>query len=66
MQKLLSIHAYDSFENVQVTARIREYSDRDDMRGTLALALETQLASAGEDDPREWLKDVLVWLLETL
>lgn len=60
------VSAYDVLSEVQVVAHL--YDDEragEDAHG-LALALSTKVGGTGESDPREWLRDALVALLEVV
>lgn len=59
------IMAYDLLGSVAVVASVR---DLDCAAGDGRRALETSVVIQGEgiDEPRQWLKDALIALLETL
>lgn len=65
-QKLVSIHAYDCLDNVNYSCRVREYKDREDYSGETVLTHEGNLRGEGIDDPKQWLMDVLIAIIETL
>ena len=66
MKFIASMHAYDVLDNVQITVLVREYADYERDQGDLVLAQAQVFRGEGVDDAREWLRDVLVELLETL
>lgn len=66
MQRIAAITAYDCLGNIQIGARIRSYDSFDEGGGTLELIQAQVVQGTGEDDPKRWLRDVLVALAETL
>ena len=66
MKYILSIHAYDVISYVNYTASIREYADYEDGPSQLVLRQGGAFLGEGVDDAAEWLRDVLVHLLESL
>lgn len=66
MKFIVSIHGYDCLDNVVCTARVREYQDYEQDQGELVFTQATVLRGEGIDNPVEWLRDVLVGLLELL
>ena len=66
MKYITSIHAYDCLSSVVYACHVREYQDYEQGPSVLVLDLSGSLVGEGIDNPREWLKDVLVALLETL
>ena len=66
MKYIASMHAYDVLDNVQVTVLVREYVDYSEEKSELVLAQAQVFRGEGVDNAREWLRDVLVELLETL
>jgi len=66
MRYVASIHAYDVMDQVWVSAVVREYGS-DPLSTTVeVIALSDTFAGVGEPDPREWLRDCLIGLLEGL
>lgn len=61
-----SVHAYDVMGNVFVTASVQRQEGTTEGSTVLVLQASTTFAGVGEDDPREWLRDALVGLLERL
>ncbi len=61
-----SIHAYDVLDQVQVTARVRLYESTLVDGSRIEHECTTTFQGTGETDPRQWLQDVLVGLLEDL
>lgn len=61
-----SLYAYDVMSNVQVGCRV--ISQVQAPGGAIETVLEasTTFSGVGEPDPRQWLEDVLVALLERL
>lgn len=64
MKFITSIHAFDVLENVAIKALVREYPDYDEGPSEVVLSVVTSIRSEGELDPREWLRSVLIALLE--
>lgn len=58
------IHAYDVMDQVWITARVRSLEPDRSGPTTLLLEVTTSILGEGETDPRQWLRDVLVGLLE--
>lgn len=67
MKYLLNIHAYDLLDRIAYAAHIENYHDREDetLHETVLSFVGVQ-PGTGEPDPREWLRDVLVGMLERL
>lgn len=57
--------AYDMLDQVHLTVRLFRY-DGLESAGSLVLQESTTIRGTGEDDPREWLRDALVALLESI
>lgn len=66
MKRITSIHAYDVLSQIAITALVREYPDYDEGPSEVVLQEVAYLDSEGEEDAREWLKSVLIGLLEHL
>lgn len=60
------INAYDVMGEVYVTAVVRRSEPTPEQATAVVLQCSTTYPGVGEDDPREWLHDVLVGLLEDL
>lgn len=61
-----SVHAYDVMDSVQITASVTALGTEGEQGFHLVLSANTLLDGVGEADPRQWLEDALVGLLETL
>lgn len=57
--------SYDTLDRVHSTVRLFSY-DGLDSAGTLVLQESYTFRGTGEDDPREWLRDQLVGIIEAL
>ncbi len=66
MRYVASVHVYDVMDQVWVGATIRDHSTIVGEGAVEVLALSDTFAGVGEPDPREWLRDALIGLLETL
>lgn len=66
MKFIASIHIYDVFEDIQVSAVVREYADYDAGPVVEARAYGTLVPGRGEADPRQWLRGALEGLMEEL
>ena len=60
----LSIYAYDVMDRVQFTVRIGRLPDDADSHVSWSTMVSDAIPSTGETDPHEWLRDVLVAILE--
>lgn len=58
-----SVHAFDMLGHVHVSAIIRQ-TELQDEASNVVLELRSTFGGCGETDPREWLRDALVALLE--
>lgn len=63
---MASVHAYDVMSQVHITASVRGQIGAGEQLTDLVLATTTTIDGVGESDPRAWLEDVLVGLLEAL
>ena len=66
MKLMASLHAYDCLENVNVSCLVRQYGDYEDGPGEDVLRLAAAVRGEGIDNPREWLRDALLGLLELI
>lgn len=64
MSYQVSISAYDMLTNVHASALVYEIPGGTGHGADLLLHVTCDLAGVGETDPAEWLRDVLVALLE--
>lgn len=60
------MHAYDCLDQVVFSAVIREYKDYDEGPSEEVVKIVGQVAGQGISDPREWLRDALVAMLELI
>jgi len=61
-----TVHAYDAMGHVVITATVTSRSGLGEEQSPVGLHATTTVAGVGETDPRQWLEDALVALLETL
>lgn len=66
MRLLGSIYAYEVMGEVIVTARVWDERKETAETGKDLLTAKTQFSGTGEDDPRQWLLDALVGLIEDM
>ena len=64
MLYIASVNAYDVMSSQQVTALVRVFPDNPEERPSIVYECTTTVPGTGESDPRQWLVDVLVALLE--
>jgi hypothetical protein len=63
---MATVNAYDVMGEIAVTAVVRTAPPGGGESISTVLQCSTTFPGVGEDDPREWLRDVLVGLLEVL
>lgn len=63
---MASVHAYDVMSMVQITASVAEAGTGEERAIRPVLVASTTIDGAGVSNPRDWLEDVLVALLESL
>jgi len=61
-----SVHAYDVMTQIQITASVAVAETEDTPGVHRVLTASTSIDGAGVSNPRDWLEDVLVGLLEAL
>ncbi len=61
-----TVACYDVMETVWVRAQVREYGQDGEIPPYVPLTWEIYVPGEGVTDPREWLRDALVALLEAL
>lgn len=66
MHRTASISAFDVLDTMHVTVTIRDWDFDASERPTPEFHTATTVPSDGADTPQEWLRDVLVGLLESL
>lgn len=66
MHYTATINAWDVMDTVHVTATVRATPGIGETPPERALSASTTVSGVGETDPREWLVDVLVALLESV
>lgn len=66
MKLIMSMHAYDVLDSVYISVLVREYKDYEDGPSELVFSQVQAVQGEGVTDPRNWLQDVLVAVLETL
>lgn len=65
MQHIASVQCYDVLDQVVIAVQVRE-KDAFESDWQTVLLTSTSVTGDGESQPREWLRDSLVALLETL
>lgn len=63
---MASVHAYDVMDRIQVTASVAEAGTEGERAIRPVLTANTSIDGAGVSNPRDWLEDVLVALIEAL
>ena len=66
MHYIASVHAYDVMDSIVITAEVRSTEDSPERPTASVLRATTVIVGIGETDPREWLQDALVGILEEL
>lgn len=66
MRLVTTVHAYDVMDRVQVGATVRQYEETTREPSDTVLVCTTTFPGTGETDPKEWLRDALIGLLESL
>lgn len=61
-----SIHAFDMLGYVHTTAEVRQTEHPGESPAEIVLHVSTTEYGNGENDAREWLRDALIALLESL
>lgn len=61
-----TLNAYDVMGNVHIAVVVRALSDGPLQAFETVLQCETTIPGVGEADPRLWLKDALIGMLEAL
>lgn len=61
----LSVHAFDVLDRVCVTAYLYDM-DSDPGDGRLALGVVSNFPGEGETDPAQWVREVALFLLESI
>ena len=64
--RMTTLNAYDVMDSVHIIVGVRATTEDRTETIETELRYTTTLPSIGEDDPREWLRDVLVAALECL
>lgn len=66
MYRTATINAYDALGKILIGVVLREKPSPGEDAPATAETLQLEVDSTGEDDPRQWLRDVLVASLEAL
>lgn len=66
MYRTATMAAYDVMDQVFVTAQVRTYEPNGEGFDSVEFVTATTIPSEGEDVTREWLRDALIALAETL
>lgn len=60
------VSAYDVLDQVWVGGSLSSQEEALSTQPSIILHISTQIDGTGESDPREWLRDALIGLLEAL
>lgn len=66
MYRTATVAAYDVMDTVFVTAKVQVYEPDGEGFERRELACATSVPSTGEEEDRDWLRDALIALAETL
>lgn len=66
MYYVATVHAYDVMGEIQVGGKVRLYEGSLADGSRIAFECTTTFQGTGESDPRRWLEDALVGLLEAM
>lgn len=66
MHYIATAHAYDVMDAVHITAEVRSVTGGEEGPTDAVLRATTVVSGVGETDPRKWLMDVLVALMEEI
>jgi len=66
MRYIASVHAYDALDSVSTTVLVKEFPDDPDLPPSTVFVCTTTVPGTGESDPRLWVQDALVAMLEAL
>lgn len=66
MQRITSVVIYDALDRVHVTSQVREFPGTPDERSSIVYECTTTFPGTGEPDPRQWLIDACVALIESI
>ena len=62
----MSVHAYDCMDQIQVSCRVWQTRDAEDVPATWETLSAFTFQGTGETDRRTWVQDALIALLERL
>lgn len=66
MMYIATVNAFDAMTSVHAHAHVRAYPDNPEEPTSIVYECTTTIPGIGEIDPRQWLEDALVGLLEAL
>ena len=66
MMYIATLSAYDAMTTVTVHARVTGYPDNPEEAPSTVFECTTTVPGIGEPDPRHWLEDALVAMLEAI
>lgn len=66
MMHIATLHAYDAISTVTTHAVVRAFPDDPEAPSHIVFECTTTVPGTGETDPRLWLQDALVAMLERL
>jgi hypothetical protein len=66
MRFVTTLHAYDLMDTVHATVVVRRYEETEREASSIVFECTTTVPGIGENDPNEWLRDVLVAVLEDI
>lgn len=66
MRYEVSLRAYDMLDKVAVTVLLREGNGSAEAPYEQRVLVSEWFSGSGEDDPRKWARDALMWAAEAL
>ena len=66
MRYIASVHAYDVMSSISVTVHVKEFPDDPEAQPSTVFECTTTVPGIGENDPRQWVEDALVAMLEAI
>lgn len=66
MRFVTTLHAFDLMDTVHASAVVRRYEETETTGSDIVFSCTTTVPGIGENDPTEWLRDVLVAVLEDI
>ena len=66
MKKIAAVYFYDCLDQISLNAQVREYEDYEKEQSSVVITVHEMVRSEGEADPRVWLRDALIALIEAI